>query len=69
MPSKLVDTVVQLDDDGRKFVKQMLDKSFISARGYYRMLKTARTIADLAGVEKVTNDHLSEAFQYRIREA
>ncbi len=68
MPSKLVDMVVQLDDDGKKFVKQMLDKSFISARGYYRMLKTARTIADLEGSEQVTNGHLSEAFQYRIRE-
>ena len=68
MPSKLVDTVVRLDDGGKKFVKQMLDKSFISARGYYRMLKTARTIADLEGSETVTNDHLSEAFQYRLRE-
>ena len=68
MSSKLVDAVVRLDDDGKKFVKQMLDKSFISARGYYRMLKTARTIADLEGVEAVTNEHLSEAFQYRIRE-
>ena len=67
MPSKLVDTVVQLDDNGKKFVKQMLDKSFISARGYYRMLKTARTIADLEAAETVTNEHLSEAFQYRIR--
>lgn len=68
MPSKLVDTVVQLDDEGKQFVKKMLDKSFISARGYYRMLKTARTIADLEGSERVTNEHLSEAFQYRIRE-
>ncbi|OGM94100.1 magnesium chelatase [Candidatus Wolfebacteria bacterium RIFOXYD12_FULL_48_21] len=68
MPSKLVDTVVQLDDNGKKFVKQMLEKSFISARGYYRMLKTARTIADLESAETVTNEHLSEAFQYRIRE-
>lgn len=68
MPSKLVDAVVQLDNDGKQFVKQMLDKSFISARGYYRMLKTARTIADLEGAEKVINEHLSEAFQYRIRE-
>lgn len=68
MSSKLVDATVRLDDDGKKFVKQMLDKSFISARGYYRMLKTARTIADLEASEAVTNDHLSEAFQYRIRE-
>ncbi|AKM78623.1 MAG: hypothetical protein UY31_C0044G0002 [Candidatus Wolfebacteria bacterium GW2011_GWE1_48_7] len=68
MPSKLADKVVQLDDAGKQFVKRMLEKSFISARGYYRMLKTARTIADLEGSDKVTNNHLSEAFQYRIRE-
>ena len=68
MSSKQVDAVVPLDDAGKQFVKKMLEKSFISARGYYRMLKTARTIADLEGAEQVTNEHLSEAFQYRIRE-
>lgn len=68
MSSKLADSAVQLDEEGAAFVKKMLDKSFVSARGYYRMLKTARTIADLEGSDRVTNAHLSEAFQYRIRE-
>ena len=68
MPSKIVDEVVELDNEGQKFLKNVLDKSFLSARGYYRVLKTARTIADLEESEKILTDHLAEAFQYRIRE-
>lgn len=68
MTSKMVDEMVCLAPDAENFLKNVLEKSFISARGYYRLLKTARTIADLDEEEKVSGSHLSEAFQYRLRE-
>jgi magnesium chelatase family protein len=40
----------------------------LSARGYHRVLKLARTIADLAGTEAVGATHLAEALQYRPKE-
>jgi len=42
--------------------------SRLSPRGYYRLLKTARTIADLESEDKVSTEHLAEAFSYRLRE-
>ncbi len=68
MSSKLVDEMINFSDDAETFIKNILEKSFISARGYYRILKIARTIADLENEEKVSKNHLAEAFQYRVRE-
>jgi len=45
-----------------------LAKAKLSPRGYYRLLKTAQTIADLDEKEKVSAGHLAEAFSYRLRE-
>lgn len=46
-----------------------LDKTKISPRGYYRLLKTARTIADLEEKEKISAEHLAEAWGYRFKES
>ncbi len=68
MSSKQVDELIKLDNSAENFLKNTLKNSFVSARGYYRILKTAQTIADTEESEKVKDSHLLEAFQYRIRE-
>ena len=68
MNSKQVDELVTFDSSAENFLKNILEKSFVSARGYYRILKIARTIADLEEAEKATASHLAEAFQYRVGE-
>ena len=68
MSSKDCDVVVALSPEAETFLKETLEDSFISARGYYRILKTARTIADLEGSEAVLQPHVSEAFSYRMRQ-
>ncbi|MEK7146947.1 MAG: YifB family Mg chelatase-like AAA ATPase, partial [Patescibacteria group bacterium] len=68
MNSKQCEEFINLDAGAEKFLKNMLEKNFISARGYYRILKTGLTIADLEQSATVSQNHLAEAFQYRIKE-
>jgi len=68
MSSRNCDQLINLNDNAEKFLKEVFDKKFISARGYYRILKVAQTIADLEESEKVTENHLAEAFSYRVKE-
>lgn len=68
MSSKLCDEIIKLDKESDDFIKNIFDKSLISARGYYRILKTARTIADLENSKEVGVPHLAEAFQYRLKD-
>lgn len=67
MSSKQVDNFVKVDPVAENFLKQTLEKAFISARGYYRILKIAQTIADLEASGVVEKGHLAEAFQYRLK--
>ena len=53
------------DEPGRKLLMQAADAMRLSARGYTRMLRVARTIADLAGAETVGRIHVAEALSYR----
>lgn len=50
---------------GDRFLQRQFETSAISARGYTRILKVARTIADLDGEDEVSAEHVAEAFQYR----
>jgi magnesium chelatase family protein len=57
----------QLDDTCRALMKTAMSQLQLSARAYHRILKLARTIADLAGSEAIGPSHLAEALQYRPR--
>lgn len=57
----------QLDAAGQSLMKAAVRQLNLSARGYHRVLKLARTIADLAGNEQIGPVHLAEAIQYRPR--
>jgi len=57
----------QLDSTGRQLIKVATRQLGLSARGYHRVLKLARTIADLAESEDIETPHLAEALQYRSR--
>jgi magnesium chelatase family protein len=54
-----------LDEAGQKLLEMVTDRLGLSARSYSRILKVARTIADLAGEERIRQQHLAEAIQYR----
>ena len=56
-----------VDDAGRSLLRAAMQQLQMSARAYHRILKLARTIADLAGSERIETVHLAEAIQYRPR--
>ena len=61
----LLETHATPDEAGRKLLMQAAEAMRLSARGYTRILRVARTIADLAGSEGITRLHVAEALSYR----
>jgi magnesium chelatase family protein len=63
--SKLLRTICKIDETGQNLLKTAMDRLSLSARAYDRILKVARTIADLDNSEEIKTDHLAEAIHYR----
>src|SRR6202008_3768224 len=61
----LLEEVARLDKAGLALIRDAADAMRLSARGYHRVLRVARTLADLDGADKVGRVHLAEALTYR----
>jgi len=65
MESKHIKIYCEIGDESKKLLKHAMDKLGFSARAHDRILKVARTIADLSGSENIQTPHIAEAIQYR----
>ncbi len=64
-PANVIESVAAVDRGGTDLVRTMAEQLRLSARGFHRVLKLARTLADLDGVAAVSRPHLAEALSYR----
>lgn len=60
-----IEKLVKLDKENKQLLESVIDKLQLSARAYHRILKVARTIADIDNSELVDKTHLIEAISYR----
>src|SRR5690606_18001865 len=65
MAAKQLDEFCRLDDEGKKLIKSAMERLNLSARAYDRILRVARTIADLESNKSLQSHHIAEAIQYR----
>ncbi|WBU55829.1 YifB family Mg chelatase-like AAA ATPase [Paracoccus sediminicola] len=65
-PPAILDRIAAPDADGKALIRRASERLGLTARGYHRVLRTARTIADLAESERLTSDHIAEAISYRL---
>jgi magnesium chelatase family protein len=61
----MLEKIAQPDAQGTKLLRDASETMRLSARGYHRVLRVARTLADLDGTEKIGRLHLAEALSYR----
>jgi magnesium chelatase family protein len=61
----MLETVAAPDTEGRALLSRVAERFGLSARGYHRILRVARTIADLDGAAEVRHPHVAEAVSYR----
>ncbi len=67
MKNKHLKDFAKMTDEANLLLKQAVNKFSLSARTYFRLVKVSRTIADLSNSEIITNLHVAEALQYRVR--
>jgi magnesium chelatase family protein len=65
MTERMVRSSCKVDDDSRRRLEDAVSRLGLSARAYTRILKVARTVADLAGRERIVASDVSEAVRFR----
>ena len=65
LPTGLLERAASLDTSSMALMRDAADRLSLSARGFHRVLRVARTLADLSGAEAITRPHLAEALSYR----
>ncbi|MGI9437359.1 MAG: ATP-binding protein [Geminicoccaceae bacterium] len=62
---EVLDKIAAVDDQGRELLLRATERLHLTARGYHRILRVARTIADLAGAGQISRAHIGEAISFR----
>ena len=65
LSNRQIRTICTIDEDSRQLIEMAVDRLGLSARAHTRILKVARTIADLEGLPEIRSSHVAEAIQYR----
>jgi magnesium chelatase family protein len=65
----VLEEIARPDADGKELLGRAADRMGLTARGYHRVMRVARTIADLDGSETVRRPHVAEAISYRLTAA
>lgn len=63
--NNLIEKYCKLNEESETMLKKAFEKLGLSVRAYHKILKVARTIADLEGIEEIQTRHIAEAIQYR----